>query len=142
MRTIYFIDHAGKRITQEVTDEVADAIIETRRAEWRNDAKERYYRGRTLSTLTDDAIEYRQGRAESRLMAASCEEEYIATEDKADKRAKLLIALESLTPTQKELVKLLKKGMSISEIARQWGKHHTTISEIRKAVQKKFEIFL
>lgn len=119
----------------EVTDRVENALTETRRAIWRNNAQERYYRKASLDAMSDHD-------ERTSCTDASPEEIYIAAEEQAKLRTKLAAALKSLTPEQLKLVKLLKKGMGIREIARVLGKHHSTIEEMRKAVQKKFEKFL
>ena len=42
MQRIYYKDADGKEISVEVTDEVAQAYHESRRKEWRGNARERY----------------------------------------------------------------------------------------------------
>lgn len=142
MTTIYIKDADGKKVAVQVTDEVAAADAETRRAEWRNEAKQRYYCGRTLDTLTDDAIEYRQEKPESRLMTASPEDEHIAADERADLKAALTAALKSLTPEQIELVKMLKSGISVNAIAAKLGVDKSAISHRRKRIQEKIKKFL
>ena len=142
MIKVYIRNAAGQKVTVEVTDEVAEAMKESYKAELRNDAKEKYYRGRTLDTLSDDAVELRRDRPERGLMTASPEDEYIAAEERSDYRARLLTALKSLTAIQFELVKMLRKGLTVTEIARLWGKNQKTVYECYEAVQKKFKEFL
>ncbi len=113
---IYFKDASGQKIEIEVTDEVAKTMQECRREEWRNEAKERYYRGRTLSTLTDDAIEFRQEKAERSLMVESPEEKLIAEEERSVLRVELNKRLETLTKRQRQVLNLLCKGLTITEI--------------------------
>lgn len=52
MQNIYYKDADGKEISVEVTDEVAAAYRESRREEWRGNAKERYHTV-SLDAVTD-----------------------------------------------------------------------------------------
>jgi DNA-binding NarL/FixJ family response regulator len=139
---VYFKDASGQKIEIEVTDEVAKTMQECRREEWRNEAKERYYRGRTLSTLTDDAIEFRQEKQERSLMVESPEEKLIAEEERNVLRVELNKRLETLTKRQRQVLNLLCKGLTITEIAKQLNVTKQSVNDIRKAIQNKFEDFL
>lgn len=142
MTKIYFRDSNDKKVEIEVCDKVAKTMRDCRREEWRNDAKERYYRGRTLSTLTDDAIEFRQDKPERNLMVNSPEERLIAEEERKELRIGLKKRLETLTERQKQIVSLLYKGFTITEIAKLLNVTKQSIYDIRKAIQNKFEDFL
>lgn len=139
---IYFKDASGQKIEIEVSDEIAKTMQECRREEWRNDAKERYYRGRTLSTLTDDAIEFRQNKTERNLMVESPEEKLIAEEVRDELRVGLNQRLETLTERQKQVLSLLYKGLTITEIARKLNVTKQSANDIKKAIQNKFKEFL
>lgn len=139
---IYFKDASGQKIEIEVIDEVAKTMQECRREAWRNEAKERYYRGRTLSTLTDDAIEFRQEKPERSLMVESPEEKLIAEEERYDLRVELNKRLETLTKRQRQVLKLLCKELTITEIAKQLNVTKQSVNDVKKAIQKKFKDFL
>lgn len=142
MTKIYFKNVDGQKIAIEVTDEIAKTMQECRREEWRNESKERYYRGRTLSTLTDDAIEFRQDKPERNLMVESPEEKLIAEEEKNELRIGLNKRLETLTDRQRQVLSLLYKGLTVTEIAKQLNVTKQSVNDIRKAIQNKFEDFL
>lgn len=135
MKTIYQKDNYGNRTAFEVSDDIADTLAKTRRAIWRNDAKERYYRAASLDGMTD----YDKRTS---CQAVNPEDIYIAAEQQSELREKLIAALKLLTPEQARLVGLLQKSLGIREIARLLGKSHVTVLEMRKAIQKKVERFL
>ena len=134
MKTVY-VKHNGQNVSVTVTDEQERVITETRRAIWSNESYERYHRAASLNAMTDHD-------KRTSCTATNPEAIYIAVEEQAERTEKLTAALKSLTPSQLELVKLLRKGMKIREIARTLGKSHVTVLEMRKAVQKKFEKLL
>lgn len=135
MTKIYIKNDKGQKIYIDVTNEVANADTECRRAEWRNDAKEKYYRDPKLHDLNDKDEEL------------ACEEhnperKMIATEEQKELRVKMISALKSLTPEQLELVKLLKAGKRITEIASLLGVSKASVSQMRSRIQEKFKKFL
>ncbi|MCL2369695.1 MAG: hypothetical protein FWC80_00465 [Firmicutes bacterium] len=135
MKTIYFFDHESKRVTQEVSDEVADVIAEARRAEWRNEAKERYYRHIKLNKLND---------RDEEIGSSEFDPEYllVQSEEHNELRAKLKTALQSLTPEQRQLVIMLKNGISVTDIATKLGVDKSAISHMRKRIQEKIKKYL
>lgn len=142
MTKVYIRDANRQKIEIEVSEEVACAMKECRRQEWRNDAKERYYRGRTLSTLPDNAIEFKQDKPERNLIVSSPEELTIAAEERTELQLGLSETLETLTARQKQVLSLLHKGHSVTEIATLLGVTKQSINDIRKAIQNKFKTFL
>jgi DNA-directed RNA polymerase specialized sigma subunit len=142
MTTIYIKDARGLKVQVEVTDEQAAVMTECRREEWRNEAKERYYRGRTLSTLTDDAVEFRQEKLERNLVVESPEDAYIAAEEREDRAVRINAVIGTMTDEQKRLVKMLLSGQSVTEIAEALGVGKSAVSNMRIRLQKKFEGFL
>ena len=134
MKTVYVKD-GGKKVYVEVTDEVAVTLKTTRNAIWSNDAYERYHCGASLSAMTD---------RDRRTSCADSNPEmiYIAIEEQAELRANLSAALKTLTPAQSELLKMLYKGMSVTEIAKTKGISKASVCEARKWLQKKFDKFL
>ena len=135
MTTIYIKDGNGRKVTVEVEEAVAEQMTDCRRAEWRNEAKERYYRDPKMHNLNDHDEEY--GSDEQ-----NPETRHIAGEERRDRRAKMLAVLKTLTPKQLEIVKLLKSGMTVSEIARHLNKNQKTVYEAYESIQKKFKEFL
>jgi len=136
MTKIYFKNAQVQKVVVEVTEEVAAGLKETRNAIWANDAYEDYYRDRELSgNLNDKDAEFGNDDSNPEMMM-------VAAEDIADRRAKLLAALKELTPKQLRLVKMLKAGMSVTEIAARLNCSKPTISKMKKAIQKIFESFL
>lgn len=134
MKQVYVKDN-GLKVTVSVTDEQERAITETRRAIWRNDAKEKYYRAASLDAMTD---------SDKRTSCADLNPEamYITAEERTERTATLNAALQSLTPEQLRLLKLLDKGLGIREIARLLGKDHQSIRDMRERIQKKFKKFM
>ena len=134
MKRVY-VKENGNKVFAEVADEVESALTETRRAIWRNEAKERYYRGASLDAMTDK---------DKRVCGAASdpEEICIAAEERLEHRAKLAAALKSLTTRQAEVVKLLLKGKSVTGIAEFLGVTKQSVNDIRQAVQKKFKEFI
>ncbi|MCL2861617.1 MAG: hypothetical protein FWE22_04305 [Firmicutes bacterium] len=143
MTKIYFRNAKRQKVFVEVSNELALAYKEVHQKEWRNEKKELYYRGRPLDTLTDDAIEHRQGgKREASLTMESAEDVFFGNVEREEHEKDFENTYNSLTLKQTELVKLLEMGMTIIQIAQIWNKHHTTIFEMRKALQKKFQKFL
>ena len=139
MQTIQYYD-GEKVIDVEVTEEVAAAYEEICREEERFDK----YVKRYESKISLTQMQEENGRQFRDLRAPDPFEMIIDPEGQAEekkkqarKKKKTKIALKTLTSRQKELVRLLQKGMGIREIARLLGKSHVAVLEMRKAVQKK-----
>ena len=135
MKTIYFKDGTGKKVYVKVSEEIAEAMQELRRSEWRNEAYERYYRGVSLSAMSD---------RDEQIEAAGTNPEDMLI-DGGEKRMlhrNLNVAMRSLTPMQAKVLSMLQKGIGVREIAKILDKDPTTIRDIRKAIQKKFEKYL
>jgi len=133
---VYIVDGEGNRITVEVSKEVAEAMQECRKAEWRNDSIEMYYRDKALGSLNalsdgdkeiagPDGIESDDGGSAERF-----------------RRDGIKAVLRSLTNRQKEVVRLLYKGKSVTEAARILGITHQSVGDIKKIISKKLEKFL
>jgi DNA-binding NarL/FixJ family response regulator len=132
-----YLKENGKRISVEVTDEAERAITETRRAIWRNESKERYYGAVSLDAAGDGDIRRAGGCA-----AASPEAIYVAEEEAREMKKEMGTVFKTLTTRQTEVLKFLVKGKSVTEIARVLGVAKQSVSDVRRAVQKKFERFL
>ena len=133
--SIYMVDANGKKVNVTVSDEVAVAEAETRRAEWRNDAKEEYYRDKKRHSLNDKDEESGSNLHNPEAML-------IAAEDKIDRQSKMLAALKMLTPKQSQLVKMLKAGMNVTDIADKLKISKAAVSKMKKAIQEIFKSFL
>ena len=132
MPFIYFKNSHGKRVYVQVNAEVLMGYTKTRQAIWNNDAKEKYHRRMSLCAFDKDKLSG---------STLNPEDIYIAAEERLELKMKLLAAVASLTAKQTDLVKLLIKGLKVSEVARLWGKNQSSVYEMKKAVEKKFERF-
>lgn len=95
MQRIYYKDADGKEISVEVTDEVAQAYHESRRKEWRGNAKERDHTV-SLDAVTDAGHEFEDESTSIDVLTRE--------EDDAARQAllvKLRSAAEHLTPLQR-----------------------------------------
>ena len=131
MTEIYIKNAQGQKIVVEVSDDTAKVMLECRRAEWRNNAKEEYYRNPILNDLNDKDEELG-------CELYNPERMMLAAEKKAEQQAIIIKVLKSLTPEQLNLVKLLKKGKSITEIAKLWGVSKASVSQMRYRIKEKF----
>lgn len=142
MINIYIKNKEGQKIYIEVSEDVAIVMQECRRAEWRNEAKEKYYRGLALSALTDDAIELKQSKPQRNLMVKSPEEQFLINEKRMELYLGLKKKLDSLTGRQYQVLSLLYCGFKSSAVAKKLGVSRQSINDIKKSVQKKFLDFL
>lgn len=124
MQHIYIKDSDGRKVVVEVTDEVAAAYRESRREEWRGNARERYHTV-SLDAATDAGHEFEDESASIDVLTRE--------EDDAARQAllvKLREAVELLTPLQRAtLHKLYVLHMSQREIAKEEGVTEATVSE-------------
>jgi len=133
--TVYITDGDGKRIAVEVSREVAGAMAESRRAEWRNDAKERYYRDKEFGSLS------RLGDSDKEITGTKTGIEDV-NERAIERRTGMRAVFKQLTDRQREVVSLLYKGKSVTEAAEILGVAKPTVCKIKKAISKKFQTFL
>lgn len=138
MQHIYYKDADGRKIVVEVTDEVAQAYHESRRKEWRGNAKERYYTI-SLDAATDAGHEFTDGDE-------GIDERMLREEDDAARQElleKLRSAAEHLTPLQRStLHKLYVLHMSQAEISREEGVTEATVSERITNLHNRLKKFL
>ena len=127
MKTVYYIDTKGKKITVEVSEAVADAMCECRRLEWRIESRERYHRLMSL----DGALGENIGLLEKKMQ-----------HNEENTNSAFWHALKMLTKRQKQIVKMLTSGMSGAAIAANLGVSKQSINDIKKAIQKKLKVFL
>lgn len=99
MPKIYFVDAEGKRVSVEVTDEVAKKYRENLREEWRGDAYEKYY-SKSLDGIIEAGHDFEDERADT-------EELYIEREENAERQVlieKLKMVLPLLTDLQRQTI--------------------------------------
>ena len=137
MQHIYYKDADGKEISVEVTDEVAQAYHESRRKEWRGNAKERYHTV-SLDAVTDAGHEFEDESASIDVLTRE--------EDDAARQAllrKLKEAVTHLTDLQRAtLHKLYVLHMSQREIAIEEGVTEATVSERITNLHNRLKKFL
>lgn len=138
MQHIYHKDADGKEISVEVTDEVAQAYHESRRKEWRGNAKERYHTV-SLDAVTDAGHEFADG--DEGIDERLSREEDDAARQELLRRLKEAVA--HLTPLQRTtLHKLYVLHMSQSDIAREEGVARQIISKRLIRIYKCLKKFL
>lgn len=137
MKHIYIKDSDGRKVIVEVTDEVAAAYRESRRKEWRGNAKERYHTV-SLDAVTDAGHEFEDESASIDVLTRE--------EDDATRQAllrKLKEAVAHLTPLQRAtLHKLYVLRMSQREIAIEEGVTEATVSERITNLHNRLKKFL
>lgn len=134
MQEVFYRDTNGRKVSVFVTDEVAKAMQDARREEWRTDAKAHYHNV-SLQSLEEAGYQLAD-------TSPDCLESLILREDKADKHKRLKQALSTLTPSQKRLVYLLYvKCLSIKEIAEKFDTTYQAIQNRRKKILEKLKKF-
>lgn len=131
MTTIYIKQNEVK-ITIEVTEQVAETMKEARRAEWRNDAKEKYHN----SSLTDM-------ESTGKLFgdkASSAEELMVEREERVEQNKKLRSGMDNLTPEQRKIIKMrFVERMELTEIAEELGITYQAVQQRLKTILKKLK---
>ena len=137
MKHIYIKDSDGRKVVVEVTDEVAVAYRESRREEWRGNARERYHTI-SLDAATDAGHEFEDESASIDVLTRE--------EDDAARQTllvKLREAVGHLTPLQRmTLHKLYVLHMSQREIAKEEGVTEATVSERITNLHNRLKKFL
>ena len=125
MAIIYFKDEQGKKVSVEVSDEIAKQYRESLREEWRSDAYESYY-----STSLERIAEAGHNFADEN---SDTERLYLESEEKAERKVlmrKLRVALPYLTGLQRKTIhKLFVLNMSQAEIAREEAVSEQAVSD-------------
>ena len=141
MAKIYFINARGKKVSVEVSEEIAKQYRESLREEWRGDAYEKYY-SKSLEGIIESGRDFEDEKTDT-------EEVFDLQETQREQAAlidKLNAALPYLTDLQRQtLHKLFDLNISQSEIAREEGVAHQVInkrvarifSQLRKLIEKK-----
>ena len=114
----------------EVDDKLGELLVDFDRQEYNNDHKE------TRRHTSLDGMEY---EGEAFLSPENTEEQVLKRED----MARLLRAMESLTPAQRELVRRVYfENESIAAVARSEGVHESSIREQLRWIYKKLKKLL
>lgn len=137
MAKIYFKDEQGKKVSVEVTDEVAKQYRESLQEEWRGDAYEGYY-STSLESITEAGHDFADEKIDT-------EELYLAREERNEKSQlikKLKQAMKILTKEQVMLVKKIYfQGLSQEEIAEQEGVCKQAISNRMQRIYQRLKKF-
>ena len=132
MTIVYWKDAQGRRAETEVKEEVAKALAESRRAEWRSEAKSRYYE-LSLENLKEAGFPFRG--------EPSPEEQLILRETQRNERAGLKASLSRLSEEQKRVVKLLYfEGLTLRETASRLGISYQAVQHRRDRILQKLRI--
>ena len=112
----------------EVEESIGAVIIEDRRLEDNLSRKERYH-CYSLDAAQFEGAEYGTDETPETKMEREMDTEHIAQ------------ALDGLSEVQRRRILMLAGGMSVNEIARKEGVHHSVVSETISAARKKFKKF-
>lgn len=134
MQEVFFRDTNGRKVSVFVTDEVATAMRDVRREEWRSDAKAHYHNV-SLQSLEEAGYQLTDA-------SPDCLESIIAHEERVDKHRRLKQALSTLTPSQRKIVYYLYvKNLSLKEIAEKLGITYQAVQDRRKKILEKLKKF-
>ncbi|WP_195415568.1 RNA polymerase sigma factor [Enterocloster citroniae] len=112
----------------EVDESIGTVIIEDRRREDNLARKERYH-CRSLDAAEFEGMDYAAEGTPETLLAGVEEDRH------------LYEAFGQLSKVQRRRILMLAGGMSVNEIARKEGVHHSVVSETVVAARKKFKKF-
>ena len=141
MKKIYIKDSQGKKVSVEVSDEIAKNYRESLQEEWRGDSYASYYTT-SLDSIVDAGHDFADENAD-------IEKIFLEKEAQAERKilmVKLKAALPYLTDLQRKTIhKLFALNMSQAEIAQEEGVLRCTIKErvdgiftkIKKLIEKK-----
>ena len=141
MKKIYIKDSQGKKVSVEVSDEIAKNYRESLQEEWRGDSYASYYTT-SLDSIVDAGHDFADENAD-------IEKIFLEKEAQAERKilmVKLKAALPYLTDLQRKTIhKLFALNMTQAEIAQEEGVLRCTIKErvdgiftkIKKLIEKK-----
>ena len=137
MEKIKYFD-GKKTIEVEVSEKFAAGYKELQRKEWRSNKRwERHIVPISLTQMEDE-----NGFQVVDLTVVDPLDQIIEREEREERCARVTAALNALTPKQKQLTKLLMKGLIITEIAKRLNISKAAVCEARAWLQKKFKKFL
>lgn len=138
MAKIYFKNAQSKKVTVNVSDEMAKTYKDSLRQEWRSDANERYHTV-SLDKIKDSGRELADAQSD----VAEEYEEREANAERAAMLKKLKSVLPELTELQRQTIhKLFVLNMSQAQIAREEGVLRCTIKERVDAIFAKLRKLL
>lgn len=115
----------GETSEVEVSEEIGNVILDSRREESNLDRKERYH-CYSLDAAEFEGAEYADGDTPETALFSQLERSHIAE------------VFDELSETQKRRLLLLAQGLSVREIARREGKDIKTIRQSIDGARKKF----
>ena len=121
----------GKKLKIDVSEDIGNVILESRRKEHADNERHRYHKACSYDSLAYEGDE-----------ALYCDFNPLEKSDKREFYEKISKAFESLTPTQKKRLLRFINGETIADIARSEGTTFNSVKECLTAAQKKFKKFL
>ncbi len=135
MAKIYFINAQGKKVSVEVSEEIAKQYRESLREEWRGDAYEKYYT-KSLDGIIEAGSDFEDKSLDVEETIIKTEQEHI----KNFRLKNLHKAMDSLLPEQRELLsKIYFGGVTQREIAEQEGIDESAISKRMERIYKRLK---
>jgi DNA-binding NarL/FixJ family response regulator len=138
----------GKEVIEvELTEIQAEAFKECRREEWRADKHaERYQSALSFDHMDEERDDGKvndlikqQREPDSALVVKDYLTEMVEADDAFERNSKIRAVLNDLTPEQKSLVRMLMRGLSVTEIAKQLGVGKSAVSNMRIRIQENFK---
>ena len=117
----------------EVSEEIGEVIMSSRRKEHADDERQRYHTERYLDGCDFLSDEITDG--------VSVEDEIIGRMEENIKKQRFWEIFEQLTPKQMRRVSMRASGLTIQEIAKVEGCNYRAVHDSLELVKKKFEIF-
>lgn len=137
MKQIYIKDSQGKKISVEVSDEIAKNYRESLQEEWRGDSYASYYTT-SLDSIIDAGHDFED-------KSTNIEEQFLEKEEERINNLRLKSlhkAIDSLLPEQKELLtQVYFMGVSQRKIAENEGVDESTISKRMERIYKRLKKF-
>lgn len=137
MAKIYFINAQGKKVSVEVSEEIAKQYRESLREEWRGDAYEKYY-SKSLEGIIEAGRDFEDEQNDVEESIVKAETERI----KNLRLENLHKALDSLLPEQRELLmEVYFNGITQREIAEREGVDESAVSKRMERIYKRLKKF-
>jgi DNA-binding NarL/FixJ family response regulator len=126
---------------------VAAAYAESRREEWRSDKRaERHQEALSFEQMSEEeergkvnSLVRSQREAGSPAIVPDALTEMVEREERAERRSAIISVLKELTPEQINLVKLLLRGLSVTDIAKSLGVGKSAVSNMRIRIQERLK---
>lgn len=135
MAEIYFRDAKGRKVSVEVSDEIAEVMTEYRRAEWRGNANAKNHNV-SLQALDEVGFSPRDYSLNPLEMLI----EYENQREYMERRKQLKKALKGLLPEQRKLIVLLYvERLTLKEIAEILGITYQAVQDRRNKILKKLK---